>query len=219
MHFRQLKSFKMPTVHPGCGTVITASRLHSTMDKQQLPAASHPATAAWRSCYRRRPNAKHGERRTDVEKYFAVNKLLDDEEWSRWSSREIARQTHTSHPFVIKLRAERAEEAEYAKSLTGNVTSEPATVMYRNRHGGISTTSATRPPTLPPTLRIVETHQPEPTPSLFSAADQAQVDALIEQAISAARETRSTRPYRRDPRKRVRRDSRKQSGTDGASLH
>ena len=30
--------------------------------------------------------------------------MLSDSEWSKWSNREIARQTRTTHPFVGKLR-------------------------------------------------------------------------------------------------------------------
>jgi hypothetical protein len=33
-----------------------------------------------------------------------MNELLDDEEWGKWSDREIARRAGVSHPFVINIR-------------------------------------------------------------------------------------------------------------------
>lgn len=55
-------------------------------------------------------NGKHGKRRTNDDKRNAVTKLLEDEEWSQWSDREIARRCEVTHPFVSKIR----------KSLSGN---------------------------------------------------------------------------------------------------
>lgn len=55
-------------------------------------------------------NAKHGLRRTNADKRKAVKTLLQDEEWSQWSDREIARRCEVTHPFVSKMRS----------NLTGN---------------------------------------------------------------------------------------------------
>jgi len=49
-------------------------------------------------------NAVHGLRRSDDDKRRAVKVLLADEEWSKWSDREIARRCQVSHEFVRKLR-------------------------------------------------------------------------------------------------------------------
>jgi ParB-like chromosome segregation protein Spo0J len=49
-------------------------------------------------------NADHGIRRTNADKRQAVVTLLEDAEWSRWSDHEIAKRTHTTQPFVSKLR-------------------------------------------------------------------------------------------------------------------
>jgi hypothetical protein len=43
-------------------------------------------------------------RRTNADKRKAVKTLLEDEEWSKWSDREIARQCEVSHPFVSKMK-------------------------------------------------------------------------------------------------------------------
>ncbi len=51
-------------------------------------------------------NAAHGLRRTNADKRRAALTLLQDEEWQRWSNREIARQCGVTHTFVAKLRRE-----------------------------------------------------------------------------------------------------------------
>lgn len=65
----------------------------------------------------------------------AVETLLRDEEWSRWSDRRIAREAHVTHPFVIKLR----------ESLV-TVTSEPVPTerLYTDKHGNTSADSTSR---------------------------------------------------------------------------
>jgi hypothetical protein len=50
-------------------------------------------------------NSAHGVRRTNADKRRAAETLLRDEEWSKWSDREIARRACVSQPFVSKLRA------------------------------------------------------------------------------------------------------------------
>lgn len=49
-------------------------------------------------------NSAHGLRRTNADKRRAVTVLLSDDEWSRWSNREIARRCAVSDPFVAKMR-------------------------------------------------------------------------------------------------------------------
>ena len=51
-------------------------------------------------------NSSHGIRRTNQDKRKAVWTLLDDKQWSKWSDHEIAKHTHTTQPFVSKLRRE-----------------------------------------------------------------------------------------------------------------
>lgn len=50
-------------------------------------------------------NATHGLPRSNADKRRAVETLLRDEEWARWSDREIARRAGVSQPFVSSLRA------------------------------------------------------------------------------------------------------------------
>lgn len=51
-------------------------------------------------------NESHGARRTAADRRRAVQALLSDDEWSRWSDREIARQCGVGVATVGRLRAE-----------------------------------------------------------------------------------------------------------------
>lgn len=51
-------------------------------------------------------NASHGLRRTNEDKRKAVETLLLDPEWAKWSDREIARHANVSAPMVGKIRSE-----------------------------------------------------------------------------------------------------------------
>jgi phage N-6-adenine-methyltransferase len=58
-------------------------------------------------------NADHGQRRTNADKQRSVETLLRDDEWGKWSNREIARRCNVSESFVRSLRTERSEERAY----------------------------------------------------------------------------------------------------------
>ncbi|MEX0661158.1 MAG: ParB/RepB/Spo0J family partition protein [Balneolaceae bacterium] len=68
-------------------------------------------------------NSKHGLRRTNSDKRKAVMTLLNDDEWSGWSDREIARQCAVSHEFVRQRRS----------SLSTNDSEKNRT--YTTKHG------------------------------------------------------------------------------------
>ena len=51
-------------------------------------------------------NASHGLRRTQADKRRAVERLLRDEEWSKWSNRKIAEAAKVDHKTVGKVRRE-----------------------------------------------------------------------------------------------------------------
>ena len=50
-------------------------------------------------------NASHGMRRTNTDKQRAVKTLLQDDEWSKWTDREIARRCAVEHHMVGQLRS------------------------------------------------------------------------------------------------------------------
>ena len=49
-------------------------------------------------------NASHGLRRTQADKRRAVERLLRDEEWGKWSNRKIAGVARVDHKTVAKVR-------------------------------------------------------------------------------------------------------------------
>lgn len=68
-------------------------------------------------------NATHGLSRSDADKERAVLRLLNDDEWSTWTDREMAKRCRVSHPFVAKIRKEHA-------SHTGSVSSMERTFVH-----------------------------------------------------------------------------------------
>ncbi len=69
-----------------------------------LLAETHQGTRRDAILFAAGANATHGLRRTNADKRRAVMTLLQDEEWQRWSNREMARQCGVTHTFVGKLR-------------------------------------------------------------------------------------------------------------------
>ncbi len=51
-------------------------------------------------------NASHGLRRTQADKRRAIERLLRDEEWSKWSNRKIAKAAKVDHKTVATVRRE-----------------------------------------------------------------------------------------------------------------
>lgn len=51
-------------------------------------------------------NASHGLRRTQADKRRAIEHLVRDEEWSKWSDRKIAKVAKVDHKTVAKVRRE-----------------------------------------------------------------------------------------------------------------
>ena len=51
-------------------------------------------------------NASHGLRRTQADKRRAVERLVRDNEWSKWSDREIAKAARVDHKTVAAVRRE-----------------------------------------------------------------------------------------------------------------
>lgn len=68
-------------------------------------------------------NATHGMRRTADDKRRAVQMLLDDPEWSKWSNREISRRCQVSEGLVRKMRPDDCVQNA---------------VTYTTRHGTIA---------------------------------------------------------------------------------
>tara|TARA_Y100001933_G_scaffold254675_2_gene296677 strand:+ start:6681 stop:7412 length:732 start_codon:yes stop_codon:yes gene_type:complete len=69
-------------------------------------------------------NAKHGLRRTSADKRKSVLIMLEDEEWSQWSNREIAKQCGLSDKTVGATRKSLSAEIP-------QIDSKPKTVKYK----------------------------------------------------------------------------------------
>lgn len=63
-------------------------------------------------------NASHGLRRTNADKRRAVNRLLLDAEWGKWSNNQIAKSCSVSHQFVNNLRSSLATDASEIRTYT-----------------------------------------------------------------------------------------------------
>lgn len=94
-------------------------------------------------------NAHHGLRRTNADKRRAVQRLLDDPEWSTWSNRAIADACEVSKTFVSALRAEPAQVATVATCLE---TSKSASANNQRLGADGKTYPAVRLNTEPPSL-------------------------------------------------------------------
>ena len=85
-------------------------------------------------------NTSHGLRRTNEDKRSAVETLLKDAEWSKWSGRDIAKACGVSHGFVDSLKSSLATVAsDNPKSSLQTVCSDkPDQVNYTTKHGTVA---------------------------------------------------------------------------------
>lgn len=74
-------------------------------------------------------NEEHGQNRSNADKRHAVEILLRDPEWSKWTDREIARQCRVTHPFVGTQRT---------RLINAGVTKKTTTRKRKDKHGNTS---------------------------------------------------------------------------------
>jgi hypothetical protein len=74
-------------------------------------------------------NAAHGLRRTQADKRRAVERLLKDPEWARWSDRKIAKAARVDHKTVGTIRRE----------LTGEFATVPIATTAKAKSGEFAT--------------------------------------------------------------------------------
>lgn len=72
-------------------------------------------------------NAAHGLRRTNADKHKAVETLLADDEWSKWSDRKIAEACGVGHPLVASVRRQLESDS------SDNDADQPR--IYITKHG------------------------------------------------------------------------------------
>lgn len=83
---------------------------HKQEGREDIEAEIHDGSERDAVLYSVGVNETHGFNRSNEDKRRAVDMLLDDEEWSTWTDREIARQCRVSHTFVSKRRESRLNE-------------------------------------------------------------------------------------------------------------
>src|SRR5215470_9391086 len=66
-------------------------------------------------------NATHGLQRTQADKRQAIERLLFDPEWARWSDRKIAEAAKVDHKTVAKVRRELSGEFPTAPARNGEI--------------------------------------------------------------------------------------------------
>jgi len=89
-----------------------------------------PGTLREAILYSLSANSKHGLKRSNADKRKAVMILLNDPEWSNWSSNEIAKRCAVSNHFVDDLRK---------SSLGENQVSDQKERTYTTKHGTTAT--------------------------------------------------------------------------------
>ncbi|WP_210482888.1 hypothetical protein [Microvirga antarctica] len=74
-------------------------------------------------------NADHGLKRTNADKRRAVMLMLEDDEWSGWSNREIARRCRVDEALVRRMRDDTAVKPQSGeRSFVHPKTGKPATM-------------------------------------------------------------------------------------------
>jgi len=75
-------------------------------------------------------NSDHGVRRTNADKRRAVERLLNDEEWGKWSDGEIAKRCGVTREFVNRMRpADTCDQVTSTeRTFTHPKTGKPATM-------------------------------------------------------------------------------------------
>lgn len=118
----------------------------SVRDKRAILAEVHDGTRRDALLYSLGANAAHGLRRSNEDKRKAVERVLADPEWAKWSDREIARLCRVSNTFVSSLR----------KTLSVNVDRQRAF-----ERGGTVATMNTAPIAAAAEARVAESMRTE----------------------------------------------------------
>ena len=114
-------------------------------------------------------NAEHGQRRTNADKRRAVQTLLEDEEWEKWSNREIAKRAGVSEFLVRDMRPPGCDSiADAPRQATRNGTTyemNTANIGAPQKVDVVITTPAETPPTfISPTITTAPAEAVAPTP-------------------------------------------------------
>ena len=90
-------------------------------------------------------NAYHGLPRTNADKRNAVEIALDDSEWSRLSTRDIAKLCNVSHNLVAEIQRERNPVKNTVAKESSVIGLQPSDIPDINRNENVRPTSMTKP--------------------------------------------------------------------------
>lgn len=134
--------------------------------------------------YSLKANATHGLRRTNADKRKAVETLLKDAEWAKWSNREIARAADVSESLVRHLR----ENAD----ATATRTVERNGKTYTQNTANIGKKQAVESDATPDVATA------QPVPQAAPAAPPAPANHELEEAVSTINELAAENDQLRD---------------------
>lgn len=162
-----------------------------TLGRTEIEAEIHEGTRRDALYYSIQANRTHGLRRTNEDKRRAVEVMLADEEWAKWSNREIARRCGVSLDLVNRVRQEMGDAGGMRTYITRWGTPAQMNVSGRGSQPPVSPEEGERQP--PPAVSVDEarqiliSHELEKTP----AADRQAIEASPEviQLINAGRLT------------------------------
>jgi len=109
------------------------------IERDCVPADVHKGTQRDAILFSVGANADHGLRRGPSDKQRAILTLLEDDEWSTWSAREIARRCHVSDTYVRRIKsAHTANSSQYEpgeRTFIHHKTGKPTTMKTGNIGG------------------------------------------------------------------------------------
>lgn len=121
------------------------------IDRNEIEAEIRQGTQRDAQLFALSANRRRGLHMSPADIRKSVIIMLKDEEWSKWSSREIAKHVGCSHTAVNKIRAELDESG---------VVKKKADVTYVDKHGQ-QTTMTTSKKEKTPQQELIEEEKPE----------------------------------------------------------
>ena len=100
--------------------------------KKSIAEDITPGTLRDAILYSLSANSKHGLKRSNADKRKAVQTLLSDAEWSKWSSRDIAKHCSVGHPLVDEMRKSSLEDLPVSDQKKRTYTTKHCTSATMN---------------------------------------------------------------------------------------
>ena len=131
-----------------------------------------PGTLREAILYSLSANSKHGLKRSNADKRKAVKTLLDDAEWCKWSSNEIAKRCAVGHTFVDDLRRAHLAENQDSQPSTTRTVQRNGTTYQQNTANVGKKQGAEKPKTEQPEASAPAEPEAE-APTAYTALDEA----------------------------------------------